>query len=956
MKRLFLICLGFVWVVGSYAGSPVAFWASDPVKPNETVMVQGDLLDGDTELQMAVLDNGKVGKTVVAIEFSKLKYESARSMQPSVQTGKYLIPADWKMGIYAIRPARNGEVGLPRLVNAPDAWWIQGDQVKSTTPGSRFSVFGKCLSFGGAKIMLKNEAGKMLPLPIIEQDMWHIEAELGDEAAGSYDVFIHNGLGGKLGWKEAGKLVVKEKKAWPEKVFNVVDYGAKPNFDPGRSRLDQTNDSPAFQQALNAAGENGGGVVLVPKGCYRLVEELHVPRFVTIRGESQLATNLGWTDKEKPPLGLINGSNSFAVENLTIFVQNHWSVIRGDHGHTKGAGNISVRDVTIRANRILGVTPREYKNFKDEVLRRQWDTSRREAALFFGGENIEIRDCDVNASNSSIILDKASGVVTGNKLYCPITVQSSQYWIRGCHDLIMTNNDIYGGGCMGTHGTSRGIHKQKDREIYLNVVSRNIYFAGNKQQDNWKWDREMMTLDSHGYNGPYVGPVAAAKGNTLTFPDPFPALRCSGEIMSKTGTVYSKKKLASGKFYKIIAKMESKEDALDWDRCFVNYYEGDEAIEAEEPVRFERNGDSRHYGHGKVNAVQIRGSKDFEIKELRIAKSWKGLLEESSGETLFSNVKLTGKDKPKKKTDVIFDFDSDGILYVMATVKANGPYCTGQAELLLENGRRALDLGLSRLGGKKVDFNRVYKNNDNQGPHNLNLFKGAFVYVLEGKGCGQYRKIIGGKGRTLELDRSWDVELDDTSVISVHRTHDHQIFVNNQFTDGGIALQLYGGAVENIIADNTATRAGGFLVTGLNACATMYTHFLNNTVTTGAGLGGPPFNLRGGRISVEPYRPIGYLNGYQSIGVVMRGNRFENMTSATVAGPVQNVLVEDNFFANTKTGVIVKSEGMGSFISSWYWPQDVFIRDNTFENVADEVFVDDEKEATVKVFAQSAAK
>ena len=947
MKKYVWISLMAGLYAAAFAEKPVIFWASDPVKPNETLMVQGDLLDGSTQVQIARLKNTRPGKPELnTVDFSKINYESLPSLQPSVQTGKYVVPADWELAIYAIRPVRGQETGELTRVNAPDVWWIQGSQVTWSTPDSEFSVYGKCLSYGTAKVYLQDEAGKFLEMKLLEQDLWHIKAALGNVGTGDYQVFVHNGLGGRFGWVKAGSLTIKEKKAWPQTVFNVVDYGAKPNFDPNRSRLDKTNDSPAFQRALDAAGENGGGVVYIPKGCYQLVEALNVPRFVTIRGESMLSTNLGWDDNEEPPLGLINGTSQFAVEDLTIFVQNYWSVIRGDHGHLKDSGNIAVRRVTIRANRYVGIMGREYENWKEMQIERRWNTKLREAALNFGGENIVITDCDVLASNNSLILDNASGVVANNRLYCPYTFQADQYWIRGCHDLIVKNNDIYGGGCMGTHTTTRGIHNQKGREVYLNTVSRNIYFAGNKQFDNWKWDREMMTLDSHGYGGPYLGPVAAAEGNTVTFPDPFPVLSAGGEIFSKSGSVQSQKKLVNGRYYKMIARLESKKEALDWDRSFVNFYDMDQAVEANEPEQFDRNGDSRHYAHGKVNVVRIRGAKDFEVKEVRIAQSWQGLQDAAAGEPVFANVRLNGKDSPQKDTGVLFDFDADGVLYVSVIVKANGPMCTGQVELLMENGKRALDLGISRLGGIKVDFNRIPPS-PNQSANNINLFKGAYVYVLEGKGCGQYRKIVDGSGATLVVDRPWDVALDDTSVISVHRTHDHQIFVHNDYTDGGMALQMYGGAVETIIADNTATRAGGFLVTGLHACIPMYCQFLNNTVVSGAGLGGPPFNLRGGRISVEPYRPVGYHNGFQSIGIVMRNNRFENMASANVAGPVQNVLIEDNYFANTETAIMVHSEGMGSFLKSWYWPQDVLIRNNQTENV--ESLLKAEKEATVKV-------
>jgi hypothetical protein len=929
----------------SFAESPVIFWASDPVRPDETILAQGDLLDGDTKLQIAELQNKNAGNPdLKTVDFSKTKFTSLSSMQPSAQTAKYLVPADWEHGIYAIRPVRNGEFGKTTILNAPQLWWIQGDQVKSSSTGGEYRIFGKCLSYGNAKVFLKDKESRFTEMKILEQDMWHIAIDLGNLIVGTYRLFVHNGLGGEYGWVDFGDLPIIEKGVWPQNIFNVVDYGAKPNFDPSRSRLDNTNDSPAFQLALNAAGKNGGGVVYIPRGCYRLVEELNVPRFVTMRGESQLSTNLGWIDREIPLAGLINGTNNFAVENLTIFVQNYQSVIRGDHGHKEGSGNIAVRGVAIRANRFLGVTHRDFKDWEAEYTRRLWNPKDREAALNFGGENIEIRNNDIDASHSSLILDKASGVVSHNKLYCPNSPQS-QYWIRGCSNLIMENNDISGGGCLGTHNTSRDPKLEGGwNDLYLNTFSRNIYFSKNKLMDNWKYDREMMTLDSHGYNGPYLGPVAEAKGNTLVFPEPFPVLAVSGDIMSKSGQVCSQKKLGEGKYYKILVKMEAKEEAKDWDRSFINFYDGDQVIEGIEPEQFERNGNSREYGHGKVSAIKISGKKGFEVKEVCIAKSWKELLDKSSAKPVFANVILKGNDTPTKETGAIFDFDSNDVLYVLATVKAQGPLCIGKVELLKEDGKVALDMRISPLSGPNVDFNNIPKS-PAQHANNFNLYKGAFVYVLEGKGCGQYRKIIDGKGNTLVFDKQWDVELDETSVVSVHRSHDHTIFVNNEFSDGGIALQIYGGGVENIIANNTATRAGGFVVTGLDACPSMYCQFIDNTIVTGAGLGGPPFNLRGGRISVEPYIPNGYLNGYQSIGIVMRGNRFENMSSATVAGPVQNVLVENNFFANTKTAIIVKSECMGSFGSSWYWPQDVFIRKNRIENV--DTLLKAEKEATV---------
>mgnify|MGYP005837550199 CR=1 FL=1 len=58
--------------------------------------------------------------------------------------------------------------------------------------------------------------------------------------------------------------------------FNVRDFGARGDG--------QTDDTAAFQQALNTAGAAGGGVVFAPRGNYLFAGRLNVPNAVTLRG------------------------------------------------------------------------------------------------------------------------------------------------------------------------------------------------------------------------------------------------------------------------------------------------------------------------------------------------------------------------------------------------------------------------------------------------------------------------------------------------------------------------------------------------------------------------------------------------------------------------------------------------------------------------------------------------
>ncbi len=105
-------------------------------------------------------------------------------------------------------------------------------------------------------------------------------------------------------------------------IFLVTDYGAKANPD-----ADQT---AAFQKALDAAGQAGGGTVYVPGGIYRLDGSLTVPAGVELRGSfdgahygnstfngTQLYVYGGKNDENAAPL-LTLGENA-GVRGFTVF-------------------------------------------------------------------------------------------------------------------------------------------------------------------------------------------------------------------------------------------------------------------------------------------------------------------------------------------------------------------------------------------------------------------------------------------------------------------------------------------------------------------------------------------------------------------------------------------------------------------------------------------------------------
>lgn len=87
-----------------------------------------------------------------------------------------------------------------------------------------------------------------------------------------------------------------------ECAFNVKDYGALGNGT--------TDDTAAFQSALDAAGAAKGGVVIVPTGRYMIATHISIPSNVTLEGVFQAPPRMiGWADTD-----VVRGSILLASE------------------------------------------------------------------------------------------------------------------------------------------------------------------------------------------------------------------------------------------------------------------------------------------------------------------------------------------------------------------------------------------------------------------------------------------------------------------------------------------------------------------------------------------------------------------------------------------------------------------------------------------------------------------
>ena len=138
------------------------------------------------------------------------------------------------------------------------------------------------------------------------------------------------------------------------RALDVIDFGAKGDG--------KTDDTEAFQKALDTAGKDGiGGVVQVPQGTFFIANHLNIPSNVTLQGIWQIPT--AWTQYKGTTLLAIEGEgnpngtpfitlwDNSVVQGITIYYPNQvttnppkpypWTIASG------GADNCSIIDVLI---------------------------------------------------------------------------------------------------------------------------------------------------------------------------------------------------------------------------------------------------------------------------------------------------------------------------------------------------------------------------------------------------------------------------------------------------------------------------------------------------------------------------------------------------------------------------------------------------------------------------------
>lgn len=191
-------------------------------------------------------------------------------------------------------------------------------------------------------------------------------------------------------------------------------------------------------------------------------------------------------------------------------------------------------------------------------------------------------------------------------------------------------------------------------------------------------------------------------------------------------------------------------------------------------------------------------------------------------------------------------------------------------------------------------------------------WKGGGVYIINGTGAGQFRRIVHHTLTCIELDQPFLVQPDSTSEISVTTVRHHLYFVNNEAVDVG-AYQFYGSAQNCVISGMTMTRSNGIVGRGSllyrGKQPEWYIDIVNCRLKEGNYSHWFGVNDRG-HSGYQSINLIGSGGTGMSIGTLIRRNalsEYSFIRTSPGGNPdaVTDVIIEDNSFNVAKRAIFL---------------------------------------------------
>ncbi len=269
----------------------------DPKTVRVVVHIPGTLVSQREELPQIVAELAKAYDGAPKSPPATPPAERTHALKPfhaSAQSVFVKLPSHpYPPGYAAITWLKDGErLSNPQIVNRPDAWFL----LKNTSwPGELNRVCG--FNLRGDRYMprfvyLRPVGGAAMRL---SEETRHREDGVSenfcvqfrlppDLPPGDYEIFLHNNSGDEYGFTKPLPLKVTAGPDFPQRLYVATEHGVK-----GDSLTDNRE---ALQRLIDTGGEDGGGIVFLPPGSYRVDDTLQMRSHVVLRGAGRDATTL----------------------------------------------------------------------------------------------------------------------------------------------------------------------------------------------------------------------------------------------------------------------------------------------------------------------------------------------------------------------------------------------------------------------------------------------------------------------------------------------------------------------------------------------------------------------------------------------------------------------------------------------------------------------------------------
>ncbi|RCW77975.1 right-handed parallel beta-helix repeat-containing protein [Phyllobacterium bourgognense] len=271
---------------------------------DEIVSMTGVDLDGTTSFD--VFSQAPSGQEGSVISTSPLRADDTAATVLLPES----LPA-WSM--YLIRPKRDEAGGKAFAINRTESWWLGPD---NAVPGATISVYGRNLAKSNGTsesfIYIKPANGVGRYVTSVSINPFKVDFKVPNLAAGSYEVWVHNGHGGRFGWSGPLNLAITDQSPWArqdQKMIDVRSFGAK-----GDGAAD---DTAAIEAALTAAASVAPATIYFPAGTYLIGSVLRAPDNVHWLGDGMDATEIRLGKKVSGSM-VVDANRNAQFEKLTL--------------------------------------------------------------------------------------------------------------------------------------------------------------------------------------------------------------------------------------------------------------------------------------------------------------------------------------------------------------------------------------------------------------------------------------------------------------------------------------------------------------------------------------------------------------------------------------------------------------------------------------------------------------